>query len=257
MMASDNAEIHGGEESYRLLEVFHPLREGMINDAIATLDLPPGSRGLDAGCGNGLAAIMLAEAVGPEGRVVGLDVSAPLLARGEKLVRDGGLAERVSFERGDVNDLPFDDDSFDWAWSADCVGYYREVPFPALGELTRVVKPGGAIALLAWSSEQLLPGYPALEARLKGTAAGLAPFERGMPPARHFLRAPEWFRELGLEEIKGRTFAGDACAPLSDGFREALAGLLEMRWPGAEKELTAEERQEFKRRMPPVASIGG
>ncbi|MGD8719493.1 MAG: methyltransferase domain-containing protein [Candidatus Zixiibacteriota bacterium] len=252
-MTNNNAEIHGGEEAYRLLEVFHPLREEVFNNAIAALDLPRGSRGLDAGCGNGLAAITLAEAVGPEGRVVGLDLSEPLLARGEELVREAGLAERVTFEKGDVNDLPFDDDSFDWAWSADCVGYYRAVPFPALGELARVVKPGGTVAILAWSSEQLLPGYPALEARLKGTAAGLAPFERGMPPARHFMRAAEWFRDLGLEDVRGRTFAGDACAPLSDGFRQALLGLFDMRWYGVEEELTAEERAEFKRLTDPTS----
>jgi SAM-dependent methyltransferase len=252
-MVDDNAEIHGGEESFRLLEVFQPLREGMIRDAVAALRLPAGSRGLDAGCGVGLATFMLAEAVGPRGGGVGLDLSSPMLARGERLARDAGLAERVSFERGDVNDLPFDDDAFDWAWSVDCVGYYREAPFPALRELARVVRPGGTVALLAWSSEQLLPGYPALEARLKATAAGLAPFERGMPPSRHFLRAPEWFRELGMEAIRGRTFVGDACAPLNDEVREGLVGLLEMRWPGAEEELTAEERATFQRLVDPAS----
>lgn len=253
-MGNDDAKPHGDdEEIIRLLEVGHVLREGIVRDAVAALALPAGSRGLDAGCGVGLAAFTLAEAVGPQGRVVGLDLSAPLLARGEDLARDAGLADRVSFEPGDVNDLPFDDDTFDWAWSADCVGYYREAPFPALRELVRVVKPEGAVALLAWSSEQLLPGYPALEARLKATAAGLAPFARGMPPSRHFLRAPEWFREFDLEEIQGRTFVGDACAPLSDEFREALTALLEMRWPGAEEELTAEERGEFKRLTEPTS----
>jgi ubiquinone/menaquinone biosynthesis C-methylase UbiE len=229
------------------------LREGILRDAVAALCLPAGSRGLDAGCGLGLAAFALAEAVGPQGRVVGLDLSEPLLARGEELAREKGMAERVSFEQGDVNDLPFADYAFDWAWSADCVGYYREAPFPALRELVRVVKPGGTITLLAWSSEQLLPGYPALEARLKATAAGLAPFAHGMPPARHFLRAIEWFRESGLEEIQGRTFAGDACAPLSDEFREALIALVGMRWPGAEDELTAAEREEFRRIADPAS----
>ncbi len=253
-MGNDKAKPRGDrDETARLLEVCHLLREGIIRDAVAALDLPAGSRGLDAGCGVGLAAFTLAEAVGGEGRVVGLDLSAALLARGEKLARDAGLAERVFFQRGDVNDLPFDGDSFDWAWSADCVGYYREAPFPALRELKRVVRPKGTVALLAWSSEQLLPGYPALEARLKATTSGLAPFARGMPPARHFLRAPVWFAELGLEGIRGRTFAGDARAPLGSEVREALTALVGMRWPGAEAELTAEEREEFKRLTDPAS----
>jgi ubiquinone/menaquinone biosynthesis C-methylase UbiE len=250
---SNNTRPRADEESCRLLEVSHPLRAGTIRDAVAALGLTAGSRGLDAGCGVGLAALTLADSIGPQGRVVGLDLSEPLLARGEELARENGMAERVFFERGDVNELPFDDNDFDWAWSADCVGYYREAPFPALQELVRVVKPGGTIALLAWSSEQLLPGHPALEARLKATAAGLAPFARGMPPARHFPRAIEWFRELGLEEIQSRTFAGDACAPLSDELREALIALVGMRWPGAEDELTAEEREEFRRIADPAS----
>jgi SAM-dependent methyltransferase len=252
-MGNGDAKPHGGDESIRLLEVCHPLREGMIRDAVAALQLPVGSRGVDVGCGVGLVALALAKAVGPEGRVVGLDASAPMLKRGEELARDAGLAERVSFERGDANHLRFEDDAFDWVWSTDCAGYYREVPFESLREFARVVKPGGTVALLAWSSEQLLPGYPALEARLRGTAAGLAPFERGMAPARHFLRAPEWFREFGLEEVKGRTFAGDACAPLSDAAREGLAGLIGMRWPGAEEELPPEERAEFERLTDPAS----
>jgi demethylmenaquinone methyltransferase/2-methoxy-6-polyprenyl-1,4-benzoquinol methylase len=252
-LGNDDAKPHRDGESIRLLEVTHPLREGIIRDAVAAPALPAGSRGLDAGCGVGLAAFTLAEAVGPQGRVVGLDLSAPLLARGVELARDAGLAERVSFKRGDVNDLPFDDDAFDWAWSADCVGYYREAPFPALRELVRVVKPEGTVALLAWSSEQLLPGYPELEARLKATAAGLAPFARGTSPSRHFSRALEWFGALGLEEAEARTFAGDAYAPLSEGLRKALTALIEMRWPGAEEELTAEERAEFKRLAGPTS----
>ena len=252
-MVNEKGNRNGPDESSRLLEVCHTLREGILRDALAALDLPAGSRGLDAGCGVGLAAFALAEVIGPRGRVVGLDLSEPLLARGKELARLNGMAERVSFEQGDVNKLPFDDDAFDWAWSADCVGYYREAPFPALRELSRAVKPGGTVALMAWSSEQLLPGYPALEARLKATAAGLAPFARGMPPSRHFLRAPDWFRELGFEEIRGSTFAGDACAPLSDGLREAMIALIGMRWPEAEVELTAEEREEFRRIADPAS----
>ena len=41
-------------------------------------------------------------------------------------------------------------------------------------ELARVVKPGGSVALLAWSSEKLLPGHPLLEGHLNATSAGIA-----------------------------------------------------------------------------------
>jgi ubiquinone/menaquinone biosynthesis C-methylase UbiE len=253
-MVKQKDSPYGPDQSSRLLEVCHPLRRGILDEAITALRLATGSRGLDAGCGVGLAAFALAEAVGPEGRVVGLDISEPLIARGKELANENAMTGRVSFVQGDVNKLPFDGDAFDWAWSADCIGYYREAPFPALQEIVRVVKPGGTVALLAWSSEQLLPGYPTLEAKLRGTAAGLAPFERGTAPSRHFLRAIEWFRDLGFKDLRGRTFAGDACAPLSDELREALIALIGMRWPGAEDELTAEEREGFQRLTNPSSA---
>ena len=137
-----------------------------------------------------------------------------------------------------MNKLPFDDDTFDWAWSVDCVGYAPIEPLPVVKELERVVKPGGSVAILAWSSEKLLPGYPLLEARLNATSAGIAPFAKGKKPESHFARALGWFRDAGLEECTARTFAGDAHAPLTDDLRSTLIALFEMRWPGVESELT-------------------
>ena len=146
-----------------------------------------------------------------------------------------------------MNRLPFDDDSFDWAWSVDCVGYMPFEPLPLIKELARVVKPGGRIAILAWSSERLLPGYPLLEAKLSATSAGLAPFSQDMPPESHFSRALGWFREAGLEDTSVRTFTGEAHAPLRDDLRIALRTLIQMRWSGAEPELSEEARALFRR----------
>jgi demethylmenaquinone methyltransferase/2-methoxy-6-polyprenyl-1,4-benzoquinol methylase len=110
-----------------------------------------------------------------------------------------------------------------------------------------VVRPGGIVAILAWSSETLLPGYPLLEARLSATSSGIAPFVAGGRPGSHFLRALGWFRDADLEEAKARTFVGDACAPLSSDLREALTALFEMRWSGVESELTQEDRAQYQR----------
>jgi len=229
----------------------NPLREATLRAAIRALQLPPGSRGLDAGCGIGLQALLLAEAVGPAGHVTGLDLSPEFLDYGRQIVHEAGLSERISFKEGDVTRLPFDDDHFDWVWSADCVGYGPWEPIPLLKELERVVKPGGTVAILAWSSEQLLPGYPLLEARLRATPAGMAPFVQGKAPEVHFLRALGWFRELGLEEPRAQVFAGDACAPLSENIHNALVSLFEMRWPGVEPELAQDDLVEFRRLCKP------
>ena len=225
----------------------YPLRAPVTRSAIQALDLPAGSRGLDAGCGIGLQAILLAEAVGPAGHVTGVDLSPGLLVHARRIVGEAGLADRIAFKEGNVAELPFDDDTFDWAWSMDCVGYLPQDQVPMLLELARVVRPGGRVAILAWSSEQLLPGYPRLEARLSGTTMGIAPFSDGMRPESHFLRALGWFRKAGLAEPMAKTFAGEAHAPLREELHNALADLFRMRWPGVEAELSQEERTEYRR----------
>lgn len=117
------------------------------------------------------------------------------------------------------------------------MGYGPLDPLPLLGELARVLKPGGIVAILAWSSEKLLPGFPLLEARLQATTAGIAPFVNGREPNLHFLHALGWFRELGFEEPSAQTFSSTVSSPLSDDLYQALVKLFEMRWPGVEDEL--------------------
>jgi ubiquinone/menaquinone biosynthesis C-methylase UbiE len=229
------------------LAVSNPLIEPTLRSAIQALQLPSGSRGLDVGCGIGLQTLLLAEAVGPAGYVNGLDLSLEFLIHAGEIVRKSGFSKRISFQEGDVSKLPFKDDAFDWAWSANCVGYAPIEPLPLVEELARAVKPGGRVVLLAWSSEKLLPGYPLLEARLNATSSGLAPFAKGKRPELHFLRALGWLCEAGLEAPTAKTFAGGAYAPLTADVHSALEDLFQMRWPGVESELTPEDRAEYRR----------
>jgi demethylmenaquinone methyltransferase/2-methoxy-6-polyprenyl-1,4-benzoquinol methylase len=167
------------------------------------------------------------------------------------MVKEAGLSDRISFREGDVSKLPFDDDTFDWVWSADCVGYPVGDLLPVLLELKRVVKPGGTAAILAWSSQCLLPGYPLLEARLNATGSGLAPHVRGKPPESLFLRALGWFGKAGLVELEARTFVGDVQAPLSDGIRTALTSLFYMLWGEPIPEVSPEDWAEYQRLCQP------
>lgn len=227
--------------------LFNNLREPVLRSVIQAIQFPSGSRGLGAGCGIGLQAMMLAEAVGPAGHVTGLDLSPDILTYATDLVKKADFSDRVSFRKGDVRELPFDDDTFDWAWSVDCVGYAPIEPQPLVKELARVVKPGRSVAILAWSSEKLLPGYPLLEARLNATSAGIAPFIKGTKAELYFTRALGWFREAGLEERIAQTFVSDAHGPLTDDLRSALIALFQMRWPGVESEVTQEDWAEYQR----------
>ena len=166
-----NADIY----IQRALEA-NPLRETVMRSVIQALQLPRGSHGLDAGCGIGLQMPLLAEAVGLAGHIDGIDLLPELLKYGEDMVKKAGLSEQITFHEGDVSSLPFENDTFDWVWSADCIGYPAAELKPLLQELVRVVKPGGSVNILAWSSQQLLPGYPLLEARLNATCSAYIPF---------------------------------------------------------------------------------
>jgi SAM-dependent methyltransferase len=119
-------------------------------------------------------------------------MSPKFLDCARSIAEKAGISEQVSFQEGDINNLPFDDATFDWVWSANCAGYAPGEPLPLLKELARVVKPGGSVIILAWSSQQLLPGYPVLEAHLNRTSLGIGPFVEGAAPELHLSRMMGW-----------------------------------------------------------------
>ncbi len=230
----------------------NPIREPMLRDAIQALKLAPGSKGLDAGCGIGLQALLLAEAVGPSGHVTGLDTSKEFLQYAQNLVESSPLSGQITYKEGDVNKLPFDDKTFDWVWSVDCVGYPSEKhPLSKLEELARVAKPGGSIAILGWSSQMLLPGHPILEARLNATCSSYLPYIKEKMPKSNFLNALGWFRELGLEDARSRTFVNEIYAPLSVEMRTALISFFEMLWGERQPGVSEEDWAEYQRLCSP------
>lgn len=226
----------------RYLKETDSLREQTNLDIIAALDLPMGSSGLDVGCGVGTQALILAGAIGPLGRVTGVDVKPEFLEHARAVTAAKGMSDRVTFEEGDISDrLPFDDCTFDWVWSSDCLGY-----LPLSKEVTRVIKPGGSLNILFWSSEHLLPGYPLLESRLKTTSGGLAPFGVESKPEAHPLRTLTRLREAGLTNTNALTFVTSVCAPLSPEICRAMTGILEMRWPNVEPELSKDDFELYR-----------
>lgn len=242
------------ERQIQALEQANPLREPVLRAAIAALPLAPGSRGLDMGCGTGRQAVWLAEATQPDGEVVGLDISTQLLAYAAHKVKDSPHAGRISFREGDMIGLTFGDNTFDWVWSADCAGYPAGDLLPVLREIARVLRPGGTVALLGWSSQQLLPGHSQLEARLNATSSAYAPFLAGKAPESHFLRALHWFPEAGFVGGVCRTFVGQVQAPLTPDMRTALTSLFAMLWDQALPQAAAADRAEFWRLCSPQSS---
>ncbi|MBI9089342.1 MAG: class I SAM-dependent methyltransferase [Desulfobacterium sp.] len=229
-------------DSYtRRLASSHPLRQEILVSAMDDLDLPGKSAGIDVGCGIGLSTLLLAGAKEKDLHVTGVDISGEFIKTAETLAQKTGLSAQLIFEQGSASTLPFADNKFDWAWSVDCLNYAPGPSLAPLKELKRVVKKGGRVALLGWSSQQLLPGFPALEAKLNATEEGIAPFQKEMEPDRHFLRTGKILDQLGFKEIKVKSFIKDICAPLDGDIFTALEDLIKMRWPKKPRGLSKKE----------------
>ena len=112
----------------------------------AALDLQAGEDVLDVGSGPGLLACEMAAVVGVDGSVHGIDPSDSMLAIARRRERAAGSAT-VTLAAGDACVLPFADDSFDAAAATQVYEYVTDVP-AALGEIHRVLRPGGRLLIL-------------------------------------------------------------------------------------------------------------
>lgn len=237
------------------------LTEPAVRSAIQTLNPAPGSKGLDAGCGLGNHTLWLAEAVAPGGHVTGVDIDDRALSLAEKNASKHPLKDSVGFKNGDIRKLPFDDNSFDWVWSADVLylwlfgkGNVDEIADPIMKELARVVKPGGTVALLFWSLHSLLPGYPLLEARLNATNAATFAGPGGIKPGLHSSRALGWLQKAGLKEPRAQSFVIDIQPPFDEETKETMVGILEMYWEKTESEVSSRDWNEYLRLCRPDSS---
>ena len=110
------------------------------------LDPRSGERMLDIGSGPGLLAHELAEIVGSEGRVDGVDLSESMLALASRRPAAPGDAP-LAFHDAGATELPFADGSFDAAVSTQVYEYVEDMP-GALAEARRVLRPGGRLLVL-------------------------------------------------------------------------------------------------------------
>jgi len=125
------------------VDAFHIRGREATRELAGLSGLGADCRLLDAGCGIGGTSRFLAATYGCE--VTGIDLTADYIDTARMLTERVGMADTVRFQQGSVLELPFEDDSFDVAWTEhaqmnidDKAGFY--------GELQRVLKPGGKLA---------------------------------------------------------------------------------------------------------------
>ena len=128
----------------RVAETFVPIHARVV-DALSPRS---GERFLDLACGTGDMAILAAKA-GAE--VTGLDISADQLEKARTAATAVGV--RVRFDEGDVQELPYEDASFDAVASTFGL-IFADSHERVAGEVARVCQPGGRLAITAWPSDE-------------------------------------------------------------------------------------------------------
>ena len=137
-LSFDESLVEQLEALYRTRDVRR--RRAIVFEA---LDARKGQRILDAGCGPGFYVSELLDKVGPTGSVVGVDVSPQMLAVAARRCEG---QENVTFRESAVTSLPLEDASFDRALSVQVLEYVAEIS-AALGELHRILRPGGRVVI--------------------------------------------------------------------------------------------------------------
>ena len=126
-------------------------RVAAVNDLLLTRSgVGAGESVLEIGCGTGAATVPFAEAVGPRGRVVGVDISEPMLEGARKRVAESGLAN-ITLLQVDAQVHPFEPDQFDLITSRFGVMFFAD-PFAAFSNFLPAAPKGGRLCFVCWAS---------------------------------------------------------------------------------------------------------
>jgi len=123
--------------------------------AVSRCGIKPGGKGLDVCCGTGMLTIELARAAQCRGEIIGLDFSEEMLAGAKRNITKSTCGEIISLQKGNAMSLPFPDNYFDCAVIGFALRNVADISI-TIGEMARVVRPGGRVVSLELSK----PGAP-------------------------------------------------------------------------------------------------
>lgn len=157
----------------------------------AIAGLNPGEVVLDLGSGAGIDCFLAARRVGPEGKVIGVDMTPEMVERANRIARENSFSN-VEFRLGDIEALPVEDNSIDVVIS-NCVLNLVPDKKKAYREIYRVLKPGGRIAI----SDLVVVGE--LSPEIRQSVEAYAACVGGAVPAEEYERLA---RDAGLKDIR-------------------------------------------------------
>ena len=166
------------EDAARIYEeIFVPsLFESWAQIVAEAADIRRGHKVLDVACGTGLVAMTIVDRVGADGAVVGVDINNGML----EIARS--KSSQVAWQQAAAEQLPFADGGFDRVVCQFSLMYFEDRE-RALGEMTRVLRPGGLLVFNVWDRLENNPGFLARTVfwqRLVGERAnGEAPYSLG------------------------------------------------------------------------------
>jgi SAM-dependent methyltransferase len=172
---------------------------------LGELGLRPGQTALDLGCGPRGILDLLAEAVGPRGRVVGLDADPAHVTAARQYAFNQGLAN-VEVLAGDARHTGLPAESFDLVHTRTLLVTIPE-PAEVVAEMARLARPGGLVASQEADAEFSIC-YPPLPEWDRLLALFRASFPRAGADLRLGRRLPELFREAGLTDVGATVYAG-------------------------------------------------
>jgi arsenite methyltransferase len=133
-------------------------------------EIEPGERVLDLGSGSGMDSFLAAVAVGAQGRVVGVDMTAEQLAKARRLAAEAGF-DNVEFREGYIEEPPVDAEAFDCVISNGVINLSPDKP-AVFAAAARALRPGGRLALADIVSGMQLPEGVTCDASLWAACIG-------------------------------------------------------------------------------------
>ncbi len=235
-MAASNL-VHSNEYGLPLnaiewLETHHNSKAQERGQMIRDLHLRPGSLVVDAGCGPGLWTPLLAKAIGPAGRIIGVDISAEALVTAQQRSQDKPYHRQVQYKRAPMEQLPLPRGLADVIFSAN-VSQYLPDPSATFAAMGQYLKCGGQLVIKdidfgtmrfhnidttlqahvfqareRWERERVSVGFPFEDSWVGSKLAG-------------------YLRAAGYEDVQEKSYRIVRTYPLPADFRVYLQGIAE------------------------------